>query len=326
MGTGTALEIAGLRKRYGPRIAVDGIDLCVSEGEIFGILGPNGCGKTTTVECAYGLRSRDDGRIRIFGLDPGSQPARIRRLAGIQLQDSALPDRLRVREAVHLFAALDGGPVDEAAVIDEWGLTANRNAMFASLSGGQRQRLFVALALATRPRLVFLDEMTTGLDPAARREVWQLVERVRTEGTTVVLVTHFMDEAERLCDRVAVLDRGRVLAESTPSGLIDRYGGGTRVGFTVPDSAHDGFDGLDRLPGVHAVQRVGNLVSVRGTGAFLTALGHYLTERGHGRTELRVERANLEDAYVALLDAVRPQPRDWELRSPVRDAVQGKSS
>jgi ABC-2 type transport system ATP-binding protein len=245
---------------------------------------------------------------------------------GVQLQDSALPDRLRVAEAVHLFASLAPDPVDEAAVLADWGLTVKRNASFGSLSGGQRQRLFVALALVARPRLVFLDEMTTGLDPAARREVWQLVERVRAEGTTVVLVTHFMDEAERLCDRVAVMVDGRIVAEDTPAGLIDRYGGGTRVGFTVPDRTLDGLHGLDRLPGVQAVQRVGNLVTVRGTGAFLTALGHHLTERGHGRTELRVERANLEDAYVALLDAVRPQPRDWELRSPVRDTVQGKSS
>jgi ABC-2 type transport system ATP-binding protein len=304
MGTGTALEIVGLRKRYGHRVAVDGVDLVVPEGEIFGILGPNGSGKTTTVECAYGLRRCDGGHVRLFGtLDPQAQPDRVAGLVGVQLQDSALPDRLRVGEAVHLFASLARHRVDEAAVIADWGLTVKRDASFGSLSGGQRQRLFVALALVARPRLVFLDEMTTGLDPAARREVWDLVERVRAEGTTVVLVTHFMDEAERLCDRVAVMVGGRVVAEDTPGGLVDRYGGGTRVRFAADGTDLDGtdLDGIDRLPGVVEVCRVDGTVAVRGTGAFLTALGHHLHVTGHADTELSVERAGLEEAYVSLL-------------------------
>lgn len=319
MRDGTALEIVGLRKRYGSCVAVDGVDLTVPEGEILGVLGPNGSGKTTTVECAYGLRGRDSGQVRVFGLDPRAHPDRVARLVGTQLQDSALPDRLRVHEAVHLFATLARQPVDEDAVIEEWGLSGTRNASFGNLSGGQRQRLFVALALVTRPRLVFLDEMTTGLDPTARREVWRLVERVRAEGTTVVLVTHFMDEAERLCDRVAVMVRGRILAEDTPAGLIDRYGGGTRARFTAANAAAPEIDGLERLPGVHDVRRLGDVVAVHGTGPFLTALGHHLFTHGRGEAELVVDRASLEDAYVALLDGANPDNADTR-RVPVASA------
>jgi ABC-2 type transport system ATP-binding protein len=294
-----ALLIEGLRKRYGSTVAVDGVDLAVPEGLIFGILGPNGSGKTTTVECAYGLRAADAGRIRVFGLDPRAEPDRVARLVGTQLQDSALPDRITVGEAVHLFAALAGGTVDEAAVVDKWGLGPKRRASFGSLSGGQRQRLFVALALLGRPRLVFLDEMTTGLDPGARREVWRLVEEIRDEGTTVVLVTHFMDEAERLCDRLAVVVDGRVRAEDSPAGLVGRYGGPAFA--SVP--ALDGIEPakLAALPGVSTVDCHGPEWTVRGTGAFVTALGHLLTVEGHGDTELRVHRASLEDAYVNLI-------------------------
>ena len=297
-----ALLIEGLRKRYGSTVAVDGVDLAVPEGRIFGILGPNGSGKTTTVECAYGLRVADAGRIRVFGVDPRAEPDRVARLVGTQFQDSALPDRLTVGEAVHLFAALAGQPVDEAAVLDTWGLRAKRRASFGSLSGGQRQRLFVALALLGRPRLVFLDEMTTGLDPGARREVWQLVEEIRDGGTTVVLVTHFMDEAERLCDRLAVIVNGRVRAEDTPAGLVDRYGGGTAARFDAPAGLDPAK--LSALPGVSTVDADCPEWTVRGGGGFVTALGHLLTVEGHGDAELRVHRASLEDAYVNLIAGV----------------------
>jgi ABC-2 type transport system ATP-binding protein len=279
-------------------VAVDGVDLAVGEGEIFGILGPNGSGKTTTVECSYGLRRADAGDVRVFGVDPQSQPDRVARIVGTQLQDSVLPDHIKVREAVHLFAALSRQSVDEATLIEQWGLTAKARASFASLSGGQRQRLLVALALVTRPRLVFLDEMTTGLDPSARRQVWDLVERIRRDGTTVVLVTHFMDEAERLCDRLAVLVGGRVLAEGPPADLVDRYGGGTRVSF-----AANGIDParLGQLAGVAEARRLAGRIEVRGRGAFLTGIGHALTVQGHGDAELRVDRGSLEDAYVNLV-------------------------
>lgn len=293
-----ALEIAGLHKRYGATVAVDGVDLSVREGEIFGILGPNGSGKTTTVECAYGLRAADAGRIRVFGIDPQSQPDRVSRLVGTQLQDSALPDRIKVWEAVRLFGALAPQPVDEAALIDRWRLTGKRNSSFGSLSGGQRQRLLVALALVARPRLVFLDEMTTGLDPAARREVWQLVEELRRHGTTVVLVTHFMDEAERLCDRIAVLMSGRVIAHGTPTDLVDRHGGGVQVRFRAPGLDPDA---LRRLPGLREVRRLGTTVQVSGTGQTITALGHALTVHGYPEVDLDVHRGSLEDAYVRLV-------------------------
>lgn len=295
-----AVRIDELRKSYGTTRAVDGIDLTVDEGEILGILGPNGSGKTTTVECAYGLRKADSGHVTVFGLDPQAEPDRVARLVGTQLQDSALPDRIRVWEALHLFATLARQRVDEAAALRRWGLEGKRGASYGSLSGGQRQRLLVALALVTRPRLVFLDEMTTGLDPNARREVWQLVEQVRREGTTVVLVTHFMDEAYRLCDRVAVLVRGHKVAEGTPAGLVDRYGGGTVARFVPPPGRP--LPRLAQVPGVIGVTRDNSAIEVRGRAAFLVALGHALSTSGLSDVELRVTQPSLEDAYVRLVD------------------------
>jgi ABC-2 type transport system ATP-binding protein len=301
---GHALEVEGLRKYYGATRAVDGLDLLVGEGEIFGILGPNGSGKTTTVECSYGLRAADSGRIRLFGLDPRSDAGRLRTLVGAQLQDSALPDRIRVWEALRLFAALARQPVDLAEVLEQWGLTHKRNASYASLSGGQKQRLHVALALVTRPRLVFLDEMTTGLDPNARREVWEVVEHVRREGTTVVLVTHFMDEAQRLCDRVAVMAGGRVVAQGTPALLVRDHGGQTRVilqapaGAALPDFGL--VKGVDEVAGV-----TDGRVEVRGSGPFLVGLGHALSMAGLDDVELTVSQPGLEDAYVRLVGGER---------------------
>jgi ABC-2 type transport system ATP-binding protein len=295
---GLALAVDQLRKTYGETVAVDGVSLTVQEGEIFGILGPNGSGKTTTVECAYGLRKADSGRIRVFDVDPQSDPDAVGRLVGAQLQDSALPDRMRVWEAIHLFSALARRHVDETRLLDEWGLGAKRAASFASLSGGQRQRLLVALALVTRPRLVFLDEMTTGLDPNARREVWELVQQVRREGTTVVLVTHFMDEAQRLCDRVAVLLGGRVVALGTPAQLVTDHGGGTRVRFTASEAV---LPDLRGIKGVNDVSMRDGQVEVRGSGPFLVGLGHALASNGLDSVELVVAQPSLEDAYVRLV-------------------------
>jgi ABC-2 type transport system ATP-binding protein len=298
-----AVRIDDLYKTYGDTRAADGVEFTVDEGEIFGVLGPNGSGKTTTVECAYGLRKADAGRIRVFGLDPQDDPDAVGRLVGAQLQDSALPDRIKVGEAVHLFSTLARRPVDEARLIDEWGLAAKRSASYASLSGGQKQRLHVALALVTRPRLVFLDEMTTGLDPNARREVWELIERVRADGTTVVLVTHFMDEAQRLCDRVAVLVGGQVAAHGTPSQLVSRYGGSTWVRFALPPSAS--LPDLKQIPGLNDVNNHDGIVDLRGTGPFLVGLGHALATAGLGTTELEINQPSLEDAYLRLVDARR---------------------
>ena len=218
--TTTALDITNLRKRYGEKVAVDDLTLRVSEGEIFGILGPNGAGKTTTVECAEGLRRPDGGSVQVFGIDPYRDRAEARRMVGAQLQESQLPDKLTVAEAVELYASFYPRPADTEMLMTRLGLQDQRDARFKKLSGGQKQRLSIALALVGNPRLVIFDELTTGLDPAARRESWKLVEELRADGVTVLLVTHHADEAERLCDRVALIRSGRVAACGRPEELI----------------------------------------------------------------------------------------------------------
>ncbi len=295
------VEVRGLRKQYGRTVAVADVSFEVGSGEIFGLLGPNGSGKTTTVECLQGLRRADAGRLRVFGLDPATDAMKLRRLVGSQLQDSALPDRLRVGEALELFAAISPGGPPWRQLLDEWGLADKRRTAFANLSGGQRQRLFVALALVSDPRLVVLDEMTTGLDPAARRVAWDLVSAVRDRGTTVVLVTHFMDEAQRLCDRLAVMSAGRVLATGTAAELIAAHQPETVVRFTVPPEVDVSF--LLRVTGVRHVERAGDAeVIVRGEGPLLARVAHALVERGMEPEDLTAQVPSLEDAYLALTD------------------------
>jgi ABC-2 type transport system ATP-binding protein len=215
-----ALDIAHLRKTYGRKVAVDDISLRVAEGEIFGILGPNGAGKTTTVECAEGLRRPDGGSIRVFGIDPYTDRRAARALVGAQLQESQLQDKLTVAEALNLYASFYPEHADTEKLLGRLGLNGPRNTRYKKLSGGQKQRLSIALALVGRPRLVVFDELTTGLDPAARRESWQLVRDLRDDGATVLLVTHYADEAERLCDRVALIQAGRLAACGRPAELI----------------------------------------------------------------------------------------------------------
>ena len=294
-----AVTVARLHKSYGSTVAVDDVGFHVAEAEIFGLLGPNGSGKTTTVECLQGLRRPDRGTLDVFGYDPRSSPAQVRRIIGSQLQDSALPDRLKVREAVRLFSVIRTGGPPPSGLLEEWGLDDRRDTAFGDLSGGQRQRLFVALALVANPRLVILDEMTTGLDPAARRVAWDLVSAVRERGTTVILVTHFMDEAERLCDRVAVLVRGRVVADGTVSQIVDAQRRPVVVRFTGPPGADLGF--LDRVPGVAELLRdPDGPVQVTGTGPLLARVAHALVDRGVEPLDLRVEPVTLEDAYLEL--------------------------
>ena len=211
------MQIAHLRKTYGALVAVDDVSLSVAEGEIFGILGPNGAGKTTTVECAIGLRAPDAGTIRLLGLDPQADRDKVHEIVGVQLQASAMPAKLRVGEILDLYRSFYRDPADVGDLVEALGLAGKRGDYYKSLSGGQRQRLSVALALIGRPKIAVLDEMTTGLDPAARREAWDLIEGIRARGVTVLLVTHFMEEAERLCDRVAFVDHGRVVALDTPA-------------------------------------------------------------------------------------------------------------
>jgi ABC-2 type transport system ATP-binding protein len=300
MERGDAIRVDGLRKRYGDLVAVDGVSFRVAEGEIFGLLGPNGSGKTTTVECLQGLRRADAGVLDVFGRDPHTEPREVRRLVGSQLQESALPDRIKVWEALRLFSVIDGDGHGWEHLLREWGLEERRNAAFGDLSGGQRQRLFVALALVAEPRVVVLDEMTTGLDPAARRVAWDLVAAIRDRGATVLLVTHFMDEAEQLCDRLAVMRDGRVVATGTPSELVATTTRWSTVRFTTPELTDVGF--LDALDGVHGItEEGGGRIAVRGEGPVLARVAHALVERGMEPVDLRVQLPTLEDAYLALV-------------------------
>jgi ABC-2 type transport system ATP-binding protein len=216
----TVIEIDHLSKSYRANKAVDGVSLNVERGEIFGIAGPNGAGKTTVVECASGLRMRDGGTLRVLGLDPQTDRRELLQRVGAQLQEAALPDAIKVSEALRMYASFYHNPADWRVLMDEWGLADKKRASFATLSGGWKQRLFIALALVGNPEVVFLDELTTGLDPSARRMTWGLIRNMRERGVTVVLVTHFMDEAEALCDRIAIIDQGRVIAEGSPRELI----------------------------------------------------------------------------------------------------------
>jgi ABC-2 type transport system ATP-binding protein len=294
------VTVRGLRKAYGNRVVVDGLDLDVPAGEIVGLIGANGAGKTTTVECIQGLRKPDAGTLRVLGYDPVTQAEELRPLIGSQLQDSALPDRLRVAEAVGLFStarARDGGDL-----LERFGLAQRRRSAFASLSGGERQRLFLVLALLNRPRLVILDELTQGLDPAARRNVWAAVRQLHDEGTTVLLVTHEIDEAEVLCGRVVAMREGRVLDAGAPADLVDRHASTATIRFSLPDPRVQLLDQVRRLDGVREVERAGARVTVRGARPVIAHVGAVLVGWGPVPADLSVHVPTLEDALLGLLD------------------------
>lgn len=293
------IEVDSLVKRYGDVEAVRGVSFDVRRGELFGLLGTNGAGKTTTVEILQGLRRPTDGRVRVLGLDPATDGDRLRPRIGAQLQQAALPDRLRVGEALRLFASLHPGGRDIDALVEDWDLGPLLRRPFAALSGGQRQRLFVALALIGRPELVFLDELTQSLDPVGRRRTWDVVRRVRDAGTTVVLVTHDVEEAERLCDRLVVMHRGVVVADGTPKSIVEALGGQPTVRFT---DCHVDVRILRDVPGVNTVQRHGPEVVVTGTGPILAHVAARLVTAGHAPSDLRVELPSLEDRFVALTE------------------------
>ncbi|MFD5585631.1 ABC transporter ATP-binding protein [Streptomyces sp. NPDC057413] len=297
------IEVTDLRKSYGGRTVVDHVSFTVQEGEIFGILGPNGAGKTTTVECVEGLRVPDAGRVRVAGLDPVADHEQVARLLGAQLQQSELQPKLTVREALELYAAFYDRPLDWRPLAERLGLTEKLTTRFAKLSGGQKQRLFIALALIGNPRVVVLDELTTGLDPRARRDTWQLIEDVRASGVTVLLVTHFMEEAQRLCDRIAVIDRGRVAALDTPDGLIRRSAGATVISFT-PSAPLDEH-ALGALPGLAAVEHKDGRVTLSGTDATVNAVITLLARHHITAHQLRVTDATLDDAFLDLTEAAR---------------------
>jgi ABC-2 type transport system ATP-binding protein len=294
----TVIEVEAVRKSYGGRPVVDDVSLTVGEGEIFGILGPNGAGKTTLVECIEGLRRHDAGRIRVLGLDPHRDGAQLRHVLGVQLQASALQARITVAEALELYASFYDDPVDPGELLDRLGLAARRRTRYGALSGGLRQRLSIALALIGRPKVAVLDELTTGLDPQARRDTWELIEQVRDRGVTVVLVTHFMDEAERLCDRLAILDQGRVVGLDSLTGLVTTVSGEQRLHF-VPSGPLDEQALLD-LDEVVAVARDGRRIAVTGSGNVIQTVMVALDRQGIRPEGLRVEQQRLEDAFIAL--------------------------
>lgn len=292
----TVIKVNNLRKVYGDTVAVDDISFAVKRGEIFGIVGPNGAGKTTTVECVTGLRRLDGGTVSVLGLDPQRQERELRRRLGIQLQEAELPINLKVWEALDLFTSFYNETVAWDALIEQWGLAEKRNTRFDDLSGGQKQRLFIALALLNDPELVVLDELTTGLDPQARRHTWDLINNIRDEGKTVVLVTHFMDEAELLCDRVAIIDHGRIVALDTPEALISRVPASQRIRFTATNGFNS--DVLAELPGVTGVSREGTTVTVQGSGSLVAEVVNTLDEYNVEPAHLRSEDASLEDVFI----------------------------
>ena len=262
------IEVQGISKTYGATRAVDNVSFNVAEGEIFGIVGPNGAGKTTMVEAVAGLRDVDSGSIVVLGLDPVHQGTALRRRLGMQLQHAALQDRLRVWEAIDLYASFYDRTADQTELMADWDLESKRNAAFSTLSGGQKQRLFIALALINQPELVIFDELTTGLDPQARHATWDLVRQVRDRGTTVVLVTHFMEEAEKLCDRVAIVDGGKLATLGTPKWLIDEFAPAATVRFTDVGEFDPAW--FEHLSHVESTTRENSHVVVTGSGSLIS--------------------------------------------------------
>jgi ABC-2 type transport system ATP-binding protein len=294
------IEVSRIRKTYGKTVAVDEVSFSVNEGEIFGLIGPNGAGKTTTMECIEGIRKPDGGTISVLGLDPFRQAYQLQERIGVQLQQAQLQKRIKVWEAVDLWASLyRKKAVTAEHLLEQLGLTDKRNAWFMNLSGGQKQRLFIALALINDPEVVFLDELTTGLDPQARRAIWELVRGIRGRGKTVFLTTHLMEEAERLCDRVAIIEHGRILDIGTPARLVDRYCPERTVVLTTEDLTADEW--FRSMTGVEAVTRTGNQFTIRGLGEDLvTEVIQCLSENRIKVAEFRTILPNLEDVFLKL--------------------------
>ncbi len=298
LDSGVAVQVEHLRKAYGATVAVDDVSFSVAENEVFGILGPNGAGKTTTVECVIGLRIPDAGTMHVLGLDPRKDLDALHAIVGVQLQASALPGELKVGEILGLFHSFYRHPADLDEIIGALHLADHLKNYYRSLSGGLKQRVSIALALVGRPKIAVLDEMTTGLDPQARRDTWELIDTVRDRGVTILLVTHYMDEAERLCDRVALFDQGRIVAIDTPERLAGRAGVEKRVRFVPSGPFDDAL--LTRLPGVSRLEHDGDHVDVTGSGELANAVILTLAGVGVTANDLHLDTANLEDAFVAL--------------------------
>src|SRR3954466_888257 len=299
MSNRPVVQVSAIRKTYGRTVAVDEVSFDVREGEIFGLIGPNGAGKTTTMECVEGLRAPDRGNISVLGLNPTRDVYRLQERVGVQLQEAQLQKRIKVREAVGLWASLYKKPVDGDRLLEQLGLSDKRNAWFMTLSGGQKQRLFIALALINDPELVFLDELTTGLDPQARRAIWDLVRGIRDRGKTVFLTTPLMEEAEPLCDRIAIIDHGRIVDIGAPAALVARHCPDRTVVVTTGDPSAEARFGA--IPRVATVTRDGQIVTIRGRGADLvTQVIHCLAEHRIAVDDFRTELPTLEDVFLQL--------------------------
>ncbi len=297
---GPVIQVSGVRKTYGSTVAVDEVSFEVNDGEIFGLIGPNGAGKTTTMECIEGLRKPDRGSISVLGLDPFRQAYKLQDRIGVQLQQAQLQKRIKVWEAVDLWASLyQKKAVDAEQLLEQLGLTDKRNAWFMNLSGGQKQRLFIALALINDPEVVFLDELTTGLDPQSRRAIWDLVRGIRERGKTVFLTTHLMEEAERLCDRVAIIEHGRIIDIDSPRNLVDRHCPERTVILSTADPlAETRFRSIN---GVDSVTGTGPEFTISGRNDDLvTDVIQCLSENSIRVTDFRTILPNLEDVFLKL--------------------------
>src|ERR1700739_4609070 len=294
------IHVSGVRKTYGSTVAVDEVSFEVYDGEIFGLIGPNGAGKTTTMECIEGLRTPDRGTISVLGLDPFRHVYKLQERIGVQLQQAQLQKRIKVWEAVELWASLyQKNATDAEHLLGQLGLTDKRDAWFMNLSGGQKQRLFIALALINDPEIVFLDELTTGLDPQSRRAIWDLVRGIRERGKTVFLTTHLMEEAERLCDRVAIIEHGRVIDIDTPERLVSRHCPERTVVLVTEDASAE--ERFRTIPRVSSVSRKDSQFTIRGQGEDLvTEVIQCLSENRIRVTDFRTILPNLEDVFLKL--------------------------
>jgi ABC-2 type transport system ATP-binding protein len=294
-----SIHVSAIRKTYGKTVAVDDVSFAVEEGEIFGLIGPNGAGKTTTMECVEGLRRPDRGTISVLSLDPIRDARALQQKVGVQLQQAQLQKRITVWEAVDFWASLYARPVDGHVLLERLGLADKRQAWFMTLSGGQKQRLFIALALIHDPDVVLLDELTTGLDPQARRAIWDLVREIRERGKTVLLTTHLMEEAERLCDRVAIIERGRVIDIGTPAGLVRRHCPTQTVVLETRDST--AAERFQAIPGVDVISWNDGQCTIRGSsGDLVTHVIQCLAEHRIRVIDFRTELPNLEDVFLTL--------------------------
>lgn len=293
-----AIEVENLEKRYGPTRAVDGLSFSIEEGEIFGMVGPNGAGKTTTIECLEGLRKPTDGKVRVFGIDPSADRNGLYRIAGVQLQETSYQDKIKVWEICKLFSSFYENPVPYEDLLRKFSLFEMKKKYVSTLSGGQRQRISIVLALIPNPRVIFLDELTTGLDPQARHTMWGLIKDLKKDGKTVFLTTHYMEEAERLCDRVAIIDHGKILALDTPKALVKSIDVEERVVF---DSESAGLERLENVEGVRKITREDEKITVFGKGGdFLANVAVFLKNEGIEYGDLRFEKPDLEDVFLKL--------------------------